>query len=135
MGRIWVLDTETKGTGAEMVPLEKALTRRAPKAERLSIVRRKPKSRPNEQAEPSAAPEPRQPRRFKVVNILTRQVLAEGADARATVDSLREVRSVVDVQIDVWEPAVQKWRPLTFGEQKAIWAFRDRDRGAIPTVF
>lgn len=23
MGKIWVLDTETKGTGAEMVPLEK----------------------------------------------------------------------------------------------------------------
>ena len=23
MGRVWVLDTETKGTGAEMVPLDK----------------------------------------------------------------------------------------------------------------
>jgi hypothetical protein len=25
MARVWVLDTETKGTGAEMVPLEKVL--------------------------------------------------------------------------------------------------------------
>ena len=27
MGRVWVLDTGTKGTGAEMVPLEKVLQR------------------------------------------------------------------------------------------------------------
>jgi hypothetical protein len=30
MGKVWVLDTETKGTGAEMVPLEKVLEKRAP---------------------------------------------------------------------------------------------------------
>ncbi len=29
MGKVWVLDTETKGTGAEMVPLEKAQRRSA----------------------------------------------------------------------------------------------------------
>jgi hypothetical protein len=31
MGKVWVLDTETKGTGAEMVPLEKTLKKPAPK--------------------------------------------------------------------------------------------------------
>jgi hypothetical protein len=33
MAKVWVLDTETKGTGAEMVPLEKLLEKRAPKTE------------------------------------------------------------------------------------------------------
>ena len=32
MGKVWVLDTETKGTGAEMVPLETALREPAPEA-------------------------------------------------------------------------------------------------------
>jgi hypothetical protein len=31
MGKVWVLDTETKGTGANMVPLEKTLAKPAPK--------------------------------------------------------------------------------------------------------
>jgi hypothetical protein len=30
MGKVWVLDTETKGTGANMVPLEKVLKRPEP---------------------------------------------------------------------------------------------------------
>jgi hypothetical protein len=33
MGKTWVLDTETKGTGANMVPLEKTLRKPAPKSE------------------------------------------------------------------------------------------------------
>ena len=32
MGKVWVLDTETKGTGASMVPLEKTLERLDPAA-------------------------------------------------------------------------------------------------------
>jgi hypothetical protein len=32
VGKVWVLDTETKGTGASMVPLEKALKRPEPAA-------------------------------------------------------------------------------------------------------
>ena len=31
MGKTWVLDTETKGTGANVVPLEKTLAKPAPK--------------------------------------------------------------------------------------------------------
>lgn len=31
MGKVWVLDTETKGTGANMVPLEKAQAKPAPR--------------------------------------------------------------------------------------------------------
>jgi hypothetical protein len=31
MGKVWVLDTETKGTGANMVPLEKAQAKQEPR--------------------------------------------------------------------------------------------------------
>jgi hypothetical protein len=31
MAKVWVLDTETKGTGAQMVPLEKVLKPGAPR--------------------------------------------------------------------------------------------------------
>ncbi len=30
MGKTWILDTETKGTGAHVVPLEKALKKPSP---------------------------------------------------------------------------------------------------------
>src|ERR687887_374775 len=37
MGRVWVLDTETKGTGAEMVPLDKVLRKPAASPEPLFV--------------------------------------------------------------------------------------------------
>ena len=118
MAKIWVLDTETKGTGAQMVPLDRVIKKRAPKDGPV-FVPRKPGRR-----KPPPAPEPRQPHRFKVVDVVTGEVLAEGANARVTVDLLKEVRSVVDVRIYVWEPKPAKWRLLTLGEQKALWRFR-----------
>jgi hypothetical protein len=42
MGKVWVLDTGTKGTGAQMLPLEKAL----PKAEPAMEPARPPQQRP-----------------------------------------------------------------------------------------
>ena len=55
MAKIWVLDTETKGTGANMVPLEKVLKKPAPADQRiLRIPRRKAAGE---------APEPEAPRR------------------------------------------------------------------------
>jgi hypothetical protein len=56
---------------------------------------------------------------------MTRQVLADGADARATLQALRDVRSVVDVAIYVWQPQDGRWRPLTFEERRALWGQRD----------
>jgi hypothetical protein len=120
MAKIWVLDTETKGTGAQMVPLEKVLKKKRTKGSAPVVVpRRATESRP------APAPQPRQPHRFKVVDLVSREVLAEGANARVTVDLLRQVRSVVDVNIFVWEPKLDRWRLLTLGEQKALWRFRD----------
>ena len=122
MATTWVLDTEMKGTGATMVPLEKVLKKPAARSEPLVDPVRDRPARPR----PAPAPEPRQPRRFKVVDVVTRQVLAEGANARATVDLLKEVDSVVDVRIYTWQPKAGKWRLLSHREQKALWDFRDR---------
>lgn len=118
MAKKWVLDTETKGTGAQMLPLEKVL--RAPAG--------KPARRPVPRAElkPEPAPEPAKPRRFKVVDVMTREVLADGAGARATVELLGEVRSVVDVAIYVWSDALERWQPLSFAESRMLWDLRGR---------
>jgi hypothetical protein len=116
MAKTWILDTETKGTGANMVPLEEARPR---KGARVHVA---PKPRPR----PQPAPAPRRPPRFKVVDLMTRVTLAEGADGRATVDLLKGVRSPVDVHISRWDEDRGDWRLLSLGEQRAIWDLRDR---------
>jgi hypothetical protein len=130
MAKVWVLDTETKGTGARVVPLEKALKRPAPSDEPFFVP---PKPRPR----PEPAPEPRRPRTFRVVDVMTQEVLAEGAGLRATLGVLDGVRSVVDVRIFVWEPEPGRWRLLTLGEQQALWARRgahDAPRSAVTSA-
>ena len=121
MAKIWVLDTETKGTGAEMVPLEKVLERRPGRELRPEFVS------PGSKRAPSDAPAPaKQPYRFKVVDVMTRQVLAEDADARATLELLRGFRSVVDVAVSVWDGEDESWELLTLDEQKRLWELRNR---------
>jgi hypothetical protein len=117
MAKVWVLDTETKGTGAQMVPLETLHPRPARRAEPLHVPR---KHRPR----PAPEPEPRAPRRFRVVDVMTREVLADGADTRATLDVLGDVRSIVDVRVSVWQPQNERWRLLTLPEQRALWQGR-----------
>jgi hypothetical protein len=123
MGKTWVLDTETKGTGATMVPLEKRTGRDdAAGAAPWFRTRERPERAPRDDAPPA----PRAPRRFRVVDVVSRRVLAEDADARETVDVLKGVRSVVDVRLSVRDGDAGEWRLLGLGEQKAIWALRDR---------
>jgi hypothetical protein len=115
MKRIWVLDTETKGTGAQMVPLDKVVEQPDPKP--LFVPRKRtPK--------PAPEPAPRPPRRFKVVDLSSREVLAEDADARATVELLGGIRSSVDVNVSVWEPSTAAWRLLTLREKQLLWERR-----------
>jgi hypothetical protein len=117
VGKVWILDTETKGTGANMVPLDSVL--RKPGSDTVEGFRLPPLK------PPAPAPEaPGAPRRFKVVDVLTREVLAEGADARATVAILEEVRSIVDVTIWVWQPDDKRWRLLSLEEARALWDYR-----------
>jgi hypothetical protein len=117
MARIWVLDTETKGTGAEMVPLEK--TQKASGSRGPVVVEPKPEPAP-------AAPEPKRPPRFKVVDVMTERVLAEGVGTRDTLELLATMRSLVDVRIFVWDEAAEEWRRLSLGEHKSLWDMRGR---------
>jgi hypothetical protein len=118
MAKTWVLDTATKGTGASMVPLESILRDPDAKAEPLPVA-----PRPRPRAEPE--PQPLEPRRFKVVDVMTRQTLGEG-DVRRAVDLLRNVRSLVDVNLYVWDPTRDAWRLLSLRDTRALWDFRER---------
>ena len=122
MAKAWVLDTDTKGTGAEMVPLEKLerQRRRGRDRERISVIRRTPL--PPE--EPTEDADRTDERRFKVVNVLSREVLGDGVGPREAVELLERVRSVVDVRIYVWEPELEDWRTLSLREKKLMWEFR-----------
>jgi hypothetical protein len=122
MAKVWVLDTDTKGTGAQMVPLEKTLKKPADEP-----VRRR--ARPVPAREPTKRePEPTPPRRFRVIDALSRELLAEEADAPDTLEILRGVEQPVDVSVYVWEPKAETWRLLTSREKSLLWDFRDRDR-------
>jgi hypothetical protein len=119
MGRVWVLDLDASGTGAEMRPLDSVLQEPQPKPD-LALVRRK------SQPPPAEAPEPPKPRRFRVVDVMSGRVTAEDANARATVDLLADVRSIGDVRIYTWEYETDRWRLLTLAEQRTLWDLRDR---------
>ena len=115
--RTWVLDTSTKGTGAEMVPLQDA--RRGPSEPDEPLVS------PAMRRPPQPPPEkPRVPRRFRVVDVMTRRVLADGADLRTTLGVLAGVRRSGDVTVHVWEPKRDAWRVLGLGEQAELWRRR-----------
>jgi hypothetical protein len=120
VAKTWVLDTGTKGTGASVVPLERVQQPPAPSGEKLYVP---PKPRPK----PPPEPRPRRPRRFKIVDVVTRETLAEDVDTRATLRLLRrDVRNSVDVQVYVRDPATEDWRLLSLGEQRALWDARER---------
>jgi hypothetical protein len=113
MAKTWILHTETKGTGAQMVPLERRDKRRDPMEP--VFVRRTLHPAP-ESAEPEAAA----PRRFRVLDVMTRELLVDDVGAREAVAALREVRSVVDVNVYVWQPEHDQWRRLTLDEQHTL---------------
>jgi hypothetical protein len=117
--KVWVLDTGTKGTGAEMVPLEKVLKTPGPGPQPAVASERR-------RRRPAREPEPRPARRFKVVDVMTRSVLAEDVDARAALAALTQVSTVVDARVYVWQPSAEKWRLLTLAEQQAMWDLRDQ---------
>jgi hypothetical protein len=121
--KTWVLDSGTKGTGAEMVPLEKVLQQPGPGPAPAVVSKKRRRRAPR-------AAVPRPARQFKVVDVMTGRVLAEDVDARAALDVLGEARSVFDVRVYVWQPRSGKWRLLTVAEQKAMWDKRDEPPAA-----
>src|ERR1700761_2006675 len=117
MGRTWVLDTETKGTGAHMVPLERTTKRSSP-VEPVFVPR--PPAAPGQPDPPGQA---KAPYRFRIIDVQTRQTLADGAPAREAVDVLAGVRSLLDVNVYSWDEERARWRLLAGSEQRAMWAF------------
>ena len=124
MGKVWILDTETKGTGANMVPIDRVL--RKPGSDAVPGF-----SLPKLKAPAPSEPEPQAPRRFRVIDVLSREVLADDVDARAAIGALDSVRSIVDVNVWVWQPERDRWRMLTMDELRALWGYRGR-LGAAP---
>ena len=118
MAKTWVLDTETKGTGAQMVPIEKVEQGRSEPARAVIL--------PREKAPRPVEPRERKPPRFKVVDVMTRRVLAEDADTRAAVEALRGVRSAVDVSIYVWDEDAEAWKSLGMADRKRLLSFSSR---------
>jgi hypothetical protein len=114
MAKVWILDTSTKGTGATMVPLDSILRKPSGHAEPIYVP---PPAAPKE---PAPGP-PHRPRRFRIVDVRSREVLAEDVPARAAIEALRGVGSIVDVTVYVLEPDEGKWRLLTFDEQRQLW--------------
>jgi hypothetical protein len=123
MAKTWVLRTETKGTGAHVVPLESTKT---------TVSSTEPVFVPREPAKPAAPPTPirRAPRQFRVVDVMTRESLVENGSAREVVDALRTVRSNMDVNVYVWEDDRERWRLLTFGEQATLLELARNGRAA-----
>ena len=117
--KIWVLDTETKGTGANVVPLESTLRKPAGTAEPFYV----PPKRAPRLPQP---PAPRLPRSFKIVDVTSGEVLADDVDTRAAIGVLEGLGSVVDVRIYQWDDTTERWILLTLGEHKSLWEYRGK---------
>jgi hypothetical protein len=117
--KLWVLDTETKGTGAHVVPYEKTIqtARREPELA-LVALHRPPR--------PRKAPEPPPPLQFKVVDVMSSQVLGERIGARETVRLLQRMSSVLDARVFQWVAKTGRWRLLTLDERKALGQLADQ---------
>jgi hypothetical protein len=112
MDTTWILDTGTKGTGANMVPLER-VTKRASADDPKFVL---PERRPAQED----TPKPRAPHRFRIVDVMTRETLLDDGSGREAVDALGSVRSIVDVNVYVWDEDGERWLLLPFGEQRAL---------------
>ena len=105
MGKVWVLGSETKGTGANMVPLERVL--RKPSAHTETVfVPRKPHPRPPEAPKPRARS-----------GLSDEGSARDAARARETIDALAGFRSIVDFTSRAAARA-ERWRILTLDESR-----------------
>jgi hypothetical protein len=123
MAKTWVLDSETKGTGAHVAPLPTG----PPAREReLSVTRFRPP--PREPAPPPA----RAPRSFKVVDVLGNRVIADDVPAARAIAALAQLRKALDARVYVREPGAARWRLLTLGETRALWELRGGSASRSP---
>jgi hypothetical protein len=71
-------------------------------------------------------PKPRPPRRFRVLDVVTRGVLLEDGSVGETLSLLGAVEHMHDVNLYVWEPGEERWRLLSIAEQRVVWERRRR---------
>jgi hypothetical protein len=69
-------------------------------------------------------PEPPAPRRFRVLDVVTREVLLEDGSVREMLSLLGTVEHMNDVNLYVWEPGGERWRLLSIAEQGVVWERR-----------
>ncbi len=115
MAKTWVLDTETKGTGAHVVPLSDGAPGDAREAE-LALVQL---SRPPRPPRPSGTPAKTT---FRVVNVLSGEELGEDLDARETVETLAGMGSALDARVYLHHGAGTRWRLLSLADTRRLWA-------------
>jgi len=115
VAKTWVLDTETKGTGAHIAPLPDADRGRSREAE-LALV---------QLARPPRPPRPSEPppkATFRVVDVLGGEVLGEDLDARGAVRELAGLRSALDARVYLRHGENTRWRLLSLGDTRRLWA-------------
>jgi hypothetical protein len=121
VAKTWVLDSETKGTGASVVPLERVL-RRASAERELALVKLTPSGgkapAPTAQA-PAAL-------RFRVVDVLNGKELGRDLSTREALARLAQMSSALDARVYTWIPGASRWRLLTLEEHRLMWRFRAR---------
>ena len=69
-------------------------------------------------------PKPRAPRRFRALDVVTREVLLDDGSVAEMLEMLRAVEHVNDVNLYVWEPEREIWRLLSMAEQRVVWERR-----------
>ena len=103
-----------------MVPLDELTQRRSSPSPGYLPPKSLREGRP--QPRQPGPPVPRAPRRFRIVDVMTAQPVLDDGSTREAVDALKDVRSIVDVHVFLWDEEDARWRPLTFGEQRAMMA-------------
>jgi len=127
MAKTWVLDTETKGTGAHIAPLPGKRGKPAPADAALSVVQLARPPRPRDADEQPAA-EPA--RRFKLVDVRAARVLGEDLELRAAMDELGRFESPIDVRAYLWQESERRWRLLTLAQTRTLWETARKARRA-----
>ncbi len=115
MAKTWVLDTETKGTGAHIAPLPDGGRKPSREAE-LALVQFARPPRPQLPTEPPPKAT------FRVVDVLSGEVLGEDLDAREAVGELAGLRSALDARVYLRHGEKSRWRLLSLGDTRRLWA-------------
>jgi hypothetical protein len=124
MAKTWVLDTETKGTGAHIAPLKRE---DGEKSRELNLVRFHPPAAAGSSASSDAKRSvSAQAMRFKVVDILAARVLVEDVTLRAALRALGSSRKAIDARVYARRAKGGRWHLLSLADTRRLWSLRER---------